>query len=138
MINITVNDAHTAQRGTEWLEDAAEDRHSGYDFTREDRDSIKKLSKMQRGLLVTGDEQTEEEAEALLREVLSSEMDHWVPNASQRLINRAALILAGSHLLDPILEMDHGHNPGDHALTQDWVCGIFVLRCVTCARLFKI
>lgn len=134
MINITANDAHLAHIAAEWLQD---DEDRSYDA--DDRQSIQNLKTIDRGLLVTGAEQTPAEADILLREVVQAELDSWVSNASQRLINRAGLVLGtGVPVLDPILADDHGPNPGDHSLIQDWVCGIFVLRCCTCAHLFKI
>lgn len=138
MINVTSNDAHIVQRGAEWLEDAAEDRASGYDFDRDDRESITRIGKLRRGLLVTGDQFTEDEGLALLKEVITSELEHWVPGSSQRLINRAGVLLVGGPILIGATEADHGPGPADHALLQDWVAGIFVLRCVTCSHLFKI
>lgn len=135
MISFTADDAHMADHASEMLQDACLEQSS---YTRDNYDSAKKLGDLSQGLLVTGIEQTQAEAEALLKQVVQAELDHWAPNASQRLINRAAMILADGPILDPVLASDHGNNPGDHALIQDWVCGIFVLRCCTCARLFKV
>lgn len=132
MINVTPNDANMIRRG------AAQDRTSGYDFCRDDRESIERIGKMRRGLLVTGDPFTVDEGVALLKDVITSELEHWIPGASQRLINRAGVLLVGNAILDSAIEADHGPNPADHALRQDWVAGIFVLRCVTCSHLFKI
>lgn len=136
MISFTANDAHMADHASEIMQDFCLERGSGY--TRDNYDSAKKLGKLRQGLLVTGDEQSAAEAAELLKSVVQAELDHWVPDASQRLINRAATVLADGPILDPVLASDHGNNPGDHALIQDWVCGIFVLRCCTCARLFKV
>lgn len=136
MISFTVNDARMATIASEILEDHCEDARR--DYSRDDRESAKKLGKLRQGLLVTGIEQSAAEAAELLKAVVQAELDHWVPDASQRLINRAATVLADGPILDPVLAPDHGNNPGDHALIQDWVCGIFVLRCCTCARLFKV
>jgi hypothetical protein len=127
-----------ADRASEFMVDLCDDRGSGYDFDRDDRESAVKLSKLRRGLLVTGDEQTDVEAEALLKEVIRVELDNWVPDASQRLIDRASLVLTGEKLLDPIIAPDHGDSPAVHSLVQDWVCGIFVLRCATCAHMYKV
>lgn len=76
-----------------------------------------------------GDEST------LLQSVVLAEMDHWIPGASQRLIGRAAELLdhdLGMRMAEP----DHGNDPGAHALFPDWVCGVYVQRCATCAHLF--
>lgn len=71
----------------------------------------------------------------LLQSVVLAEMDHWVAGSSQKLICRAAELL--DHDLGlPMSAPDHGPNPGDHALCADWVCGVYVQRCVTCAHLF--
>lgn len=136
MISFNINDGHMATRASEVMQDLYLEGEG--DFTRDDYDSAKKLGQLRRGLLVTGDEQTQVESEALLKEVVAAELERWVPDASQRLINRASGALGFAGLLDPVLAADHGDNPRDHALSQDWVCGIFVLRCVTCARLFKV
>lgn len=137
MINITPNDAQVACEGAEWMEEHYE-TDGVRDHTPEDRESARRLGKMRRGLLVTGDPFTVDEGVALLKEVVTSELDHWVPGSSQRLINRASLVLVGSPILAAATETDHGPGPADHALLQDWVAGIFVLRCVTCAHLFKV
>lgn len=136
MISLTASDVRMIRHGGEVLEDFCLERGSEYDA--EDYESAKKMGRMRRGLLVTGDEQTQAEAEALMKSVVQAELDSWVPDASQRLINRASTVLVGGPILDPILSTDHGDSPGDHALVQDWVCGIFVLRCCTCAHLFKV
>jgi hypothetical protein len=137
MIIVTPNDAHVAHHASEMVEDHYE-TDGARDHTPEDRESARRLGKLGRGLLVTGDPFTVDEGVTLLKEVVTSELDHWIPGASQRLINRASLILVGSPILGAATEADHGPNPADHALLQDWVAGIFVLRCVTCAHLFKV
>lgn len=136
MINITSNDAYIAGRASENMEEICLDEADQYDV--DDRESARRLGKMRRGLLVTGDPFTVDEGVALLKEVVTSELDHWIPGASQRLINRASLVLVGSPILGAATEADHGSGPADHALLQDWVAGIFVLRCVTCSHLFKV
>lgn len=135
MISFTSDDADMATRSSEVMEDFLHDMRS---TTQAELDAAKKLGKLRRGLLVTGDSQTEAEAELLLREVVVTELAHWIPGNSQRLINRASLVLVGAPILDPIMADDHGASPANHTLFQDWVCGIYVLRCTTCARLFKV
>lgn len=136
MIVFNANDSRMAPLASELLQDHCLECYNEYD--EDDLKSAKKLGKLRRGLLITGDAQTHDEAEALLRKVVMSEMENWVADASQRLINRACGALGFMDLLDSDFTPDHGGNPGDHALVQDWVMGIFVLRCCTCARLFKI
>jgi len=137
MISITSNDAHMIRVAGEYMADVAEDQTRDYDA--EDRESIRRMSNISRGLLVTGDAQTEAEAAELLKAVVLVELASWVPDASQRLIDRAAAALG--HRDGPLLDAaaaDCGREASVHALTQDWVCGIFVLRCVHCAHLYKI
>lgn len=102
--------------------------------------SVKKLRRLgdHSGIMVTGCKITGDQGRTLLKEVVRGELDHWVPDASQRLIGRASLVLGLDVLLDPQIEKDHGPRPQDHALIGDWVCGIYVMRCATCAHLFKV
>lgn len=87
-------------------------------------------------LMLTGDEIDRAEADLLLQDVVKASMGDWVPNASQRLISRAAGAL-GRYVPEQSTR-DHGPNPGDHALVADWVAGMYVEVCVTCARLFEV
>ncbi|AMD42777.1 hypothetical protein SEA_XKCD426_36 [Streptomyces phage Xkcd426] len=88
-------------------------------------------------LVVTGDELLAVDAMRLFRQVVAAELKHWVPDASQRLLHRAAGALGvQAHGGLVTSNPDCGAEPGWHALTADWVAGIFVRRCVTCARLY--
>lgn len=72
---------------------------------------------------------------AVMHDIIQAELANWVPGASQRLIHRA-----GSALDHPMPEPqanDCGAEPGWHALVADWAAGIYVMRCVTCARLYR-
>jgi len=79
---------------------------------------------------------TDEQVSLMYRDVVRAEIANWVPEASQRLIQRVSRIV-GAPVVPDATEADHGSNPGDHALMSDWVAGIYVLRCSTCQRLFK-
>ena len=46
-----------------------------------------------RALVVTGEDQIESEARALLDKVIQTELDNWVPGTSELLIHRAASAL---------------------------------------------
>lgn len=125
---------HLSELATDWCLDES----NGY--TEQDRDAAEKIGKLGHasGLMVTGDSLTVAEGEALLKQVVLSELAHWVPGSSQRLIHRASIVLTGKGLLDPVLAEDHGPLPQDHALVQDWICGVYVMRCCTCAHLFRV
>jgi len=101
-------------------------------------DKLEALGRVHSGLLLTGENLTKSNAEALLREVVRTEIEHWVPDASQRLIQRASAALGIEPPLDPAFKRDHGPLPQDHALVMTWVCGWYVARCATCAHLFKV
>lgn len=85
-------------------------------------------------VLLTGDEMTEADAHALLRRVVSAELDQWVPGASQRLIYRAARALGFTHP-EP-RRTDCGDEVASHATVTQWVAGLYLRQCVGCARLF--
>lgn len=111
--------------------------YEGNGYTSEDERACGKLEQIGRsgGVVLTGDELSEDEATALLRRVVLAEMEHWVPNVSQRLIRRAFLAL-GRHRAPAIVD-DHGGKRTDHALVPDWVAGVYLMQCVTCRRLFQ-
>lgn len=72
---------------------------------------------------------------AYLHDVVRMELHHWVPGASQRLINRAfALMKVPYH--EPYQTEDCGPRHRDHPMVPDWVAGHYVLKCVLCGRLF--
>lgn len=138
MIVWNVYDRDMATVAAEHLACALEDRAYHRDNPDLSADKLEALGRVHSGLLITGDTLKQTEAEALLREVVKTEVEHWVPDASQRLIRRASLALGFENLLDPDFQKDHGPLPQDHALVMDWVVGIYVARCATCAHLFKV
>lgn len=87
--------------------------------------------------LVTGDEMGHPDAVAMFRQIVEAELDHWCPNASQRLIHRAGHALGVRHPVMLSDAPDCGAEPGWHALFGDWVAGLFVRRCATCCRIFR-
>lgn len=80
-------------------------------------------------------ETSSEETAAMLRHIVQAELDHWVPDASQRLIWRAGLLLGLPTIPEPT-RPDCGPKHISHPLIADWVAGIYVMRCVSCNRLF--
>jgi hypothetical protein len=111
--------------------------YDGNGYTSEDERACEKLEQIGRsgGVVLTGDELSEDEATALLRRVVLAELENWIPNASQRLIRRAVLALGG-HMTEAVAK-DHGGRRINHVLIPDWVAGIYLMRCVTCHRLFQ-
>lgn len=108
----------------------------GNDYTEQDGNTITKLDELKTpALVVDGAEHTDYELRAMLRRIVTAELDHWVPGASQRLIYRASRAL-GESFAKPRAE-DHGPNPEDHALTANWVAGLYLRQCATCQRLFR-
>lgn len=88
-------------------------------------------------LVLTGEELDRNAANHLFHDVVKAELRNWVPDASQRLLSRAAAAL-GSYPGYPLIteQTDCGAEPHWHALVADWAAGIFVRRCITCARLY--
>lgn len=109
------------------------------EYTSRDRltvDMLEILSQMTTSAVVTdGSECSEWSQKMMFRSVVGAEMDNWVPNASQRLLRRAAAAL-GQYVPPVPTEEDHGPERGSHPLIPDWVCGTYVMRCATCGRLF--
>jgi hypothetical protein len=102
-------------------------------------DRIERMGKSPAGMLViTGDEMNLIDQRRLMAKVVNAELDHWVPDASQRLIWRASQVLNGTYGAVVLTDQpDCGAEPSWHALTADWVVGIYVRRCVTCGRLYR-
>jgi hypothetical protein len=96
---------------------------------------LDQLAKTEGTQLVVDTVTPDTEALALLREIVSAELRHWVPGASQRLIYRASTMLGFSAVLPK--SDDHGPDPADHALFPNWVGGLFTQQCATCARIFR-
>lgn len=137
MIHWTDKDAKMASHMAEVVGDRI--HHDPYGYTAADKAAVDKLDAMGvgngRALVVTGAELSREDAAGLMQDVVSAEMANWVPGASQRLIGRAARALGFRELDSDTL--DCGPNPGDHALYPEWVAGLYVQACSTCARLFR-
>lgn len=72
-----------------------------------------------------------------IQDIVRAEMQNWVPNASQRLIRRASVMLDLPCMPVPMYE-DHGPDRSKHTLLPDWVGGLYLMRCATCNRLFNI
>lgn len=135
MIHITSEDRHFTTHAAEVMQDLILE---GNGYTEDDEQHCKKMGQLgsRRGLFVTGEELSRSAATELFQEVIRYEMGNWVPDASQRLIQRAGAALGFGLNLHTIAE-DHGDDRGDHALVSDWFVGIYVHRCATCSRLFK-
>lgn len=116
------------------------------EYTEKDRQVVDKLGELADAaatgtvLAVTGrdltdDRGTNAEARKLFHKILNAELDHWVPNASQRLLHRAGAVL-GVPQPKPRRD-DCGPTEFDHALIHDWVGSAYLLRCSTCLRLYR-
>lgn len=88
-------------------------------------------------LVIDGAELNHIDARRLMRQIIEAEMAHWVPNASQRLLWRASWALGVPLNHAAPVAPDCGAEARWHALTGDWVAGLFVRHCVTCHRLFR-
>lgn len=110
-------------------------------YTEQDHATVVKLDQLAKGTaagtqVVVDAVPYDAEAMKLLAEIVEAELRHWVAdrNASARLIYRAATMMGFTAVM-PKAD-DHGPNPGNHALFPNWVGGIFVQQCATCARVF--
>lgn len=138
MLSLNASDMATVTVAAEMLSDALEDRAYAKDNPDMSADKLEALGRLGHGFVLTGAELPTADAEKLLREVVRTEIEHWVPNSSQRLIDRASRALGYEPLIDPMITPDHGPLPQDHALIMDWVLGLYVGRCVTCGHMFKV
>lgn len=108
----------------------------GNDYTEQDGVTVTKLGELGTpALVVDGAEHTDYELRAMLRRIVTAELDHWVPDASQRLIYRASRALGES--FPRARAGDHGPDPADHVLVAEWVAGLYLRKCATCQRLFR-
>jgi hypothetical protein len=120
------------------------DRVAEDEYTDEDREVVNRIDgigrKMEGGgtgaLVITGEDISHMDAALVFAAVVQAELNHWIPNASQRLIHRAGHALGVRHPVMLSDNKDCGSEPGWHALIADWVAGIYVRRCVTCCRLY--
>lgn len=142
MILWTENDRRFVRHAHEVVREVAMANPSEY--TDADDAAIDKLSELGNGvgnggpvLLVSGQPLSEARRWSLFSAVVAQNLDHWVADASQRLLFRAALVLELDGEYGARTEDDHGDNPDDHALVSDWVGNHYVQRCATCARLFR-
>ena len=137
MIHFTEDDALMLRHTAEVMQDRAADDGN---YTENDinvADRIERMGQGRQSLLITGDELDQQDALVLYRNIVHAELDAWVPDASQRLLQRVGHALGVRHPLLTTGRADCGAEPGWHALVADWVCGIYVYRCVTCGRLYK-
>lgn len=111
----------------------------GCSYREEDVTTINKLTDL-RGpsLVITGEELDLQESQYLFRRIVRSEIDHWVPDASQRLLSRAALALNLTEAYTGRLiasDPDCGPGESQHVWTMDCVAGVDCARCTWCCRL---
>lgn len=114
------------------------DRLSGDDsYEPGDQSTADKLGKIKAPcLVIDGSELSTEDAHALMARIVTAELDAWVPNASQRLLFRAAAAL-GVFAAPLVTDApDCGLERSWHAIVPDWLAGLYVHRCVTCGRLY--
>jgi hypothetical protein len=98
---------------------------------------LKELAKAGAAVTVTSEQQDYRAELGLFLQIVQAELDHWVPNASQRLLFRAGAAL-GVKQPDPArVRADCGSGRADHATVPDWVSTLYVHRCINCARLFR-
>lgn len=141
MIIWTENDRHFTRHAVDVMRNRVLSQDG---YTEADDDALDKLARLGNGpgnggvhLMLTGDEIDRAEAHEMLRQVVNACLDDWVPNASQRLIHRAAATLGLPGPRRPLGVPDHGPEPTHHPLVIDWVGGVYVQRCATCDRLFR-
>lgn len=89
-------------------------------------------------LLISGCRVDPEEASALFRAVVLAEVANWVPDVSQRLIRRASAVLFEGTWTAAPEEPDHGPDRAAHNLVPHWVCGLYVMCCAGCHRLYPV
>jgi hypothetical protein len=112
--------------------------HDGY--TPDDEAALGKVQQIGKGgtaLVVTGEDLDVKQLTEIMREVISAELAHWVPDASQRLIWRAARALGFEPTPRPGY-VDCGAERIDHPLVPAWEYGLYLMRCSACARLFRV
>lgn len=137
MIHFTQDDALMLRHTAEVMSDRISD---GNDYSENDQnvvDRIERTGSGRQSLLITGDELDQQDALVLYRNVVHAELNAWVPDASQRLLQRVGHALGVRHPLFLTGNPDCGAEPGWHALHTDWIVGIFVRRCTTCGRVYK-
>ena len=109
------------------------------EYEPEDSNTVEKIARMSLAktgqLVITGELLDDAARQALFRQVVEAELDAWVPNASQRLLYRAARAL--DRFGREPRELDHGDEPGMHALFRNYVGQVWVMQCSTCDRLFR-
>jgi hypothetical protein len=114
-------------------------------YTDQDQATVTKLDEMTKQLADTDAkvmvvdltrQPHRDEATAALQAIVRLELRHWVPDASQRLIRRASLLLGFPAAPVPTSK-DHGPGRNDHALFPNWVAGLYMEQCATCHRLFR-
>ena len=98
---------------------------------------VQQLGKGNAALVVTGEDLDVKQLTEIMREVISAELAHWVPDASQRLIWRAARALGFEPTPRPGY-VDCGAERIDHPLVPAWEYGLYLMRCSACARLFRV
>lgn len=138
MISLNGSDAAAIRIAAENLSELLEDREYAHDHPGLSADTLERIADLPNAFILTGEDVDPDQALKLLRQVVTTEMEHWVPNKSQRLIDRAARALGFEPLLDPQLAEDCGAAASQHPLILGWVCGLYVARCSTCAHLFKV
>ena len=109
-------------------------------YEEESKDTMVKLEELSTAgaaVTVTSEQQDYRAELGLFLQIVQAELDHWVPNASQRLLFRAGAAL-GVKQPDPArVRADCGAARADHATVPDWVSTLYVHRCINCARLFR-
>lgn len=111
------------------------------EWNRPEEDAVVKMEAIAKGnnaLVVTGDEIDAQRAEELMAQVLETEMAHWVPGSSPRLIWRAGAVL-GFHVPEFIMRQgnpDCGPKRIQHPLYSLWIAKRYLMSCPVCGRLF--
>lgn len=119
------------------------ERITQYDgYTDENEATMAKLEELAKAgpaLTVTGEQRDYPTELGLFEQIVTAELNNWVPGASQRLIFRASRALNVGHYPDPALAMRTDCSPerGAHALAANWAGSLYVYRCATCFRLYR-
>lgn len=139
MIRWTNNDKAMLDHVVEVINDRMCEADGYNDDDRATMAKLEELAKAGPALTVTGEQRDHPTELSLFEQIVTAELNNWVPGASQRLIFRASRALNVGHYPDPALaaRTDCGPERGAHALAANWAGSLYVYRCATCFRLYR-
>lgn len=110
------------------------------EYEENDRAVVSAVDLMHRAgssLVITGQPMDADLRAQMMAHIVSAELDNWVADSSQRLIYRAGRALDQKVHLPVADTKDCGAEQHWHVLIHDWCAGIYVVRCVTCQRMYR-